>query len=180
MDVMVDIETLGLVPKSVITQIGVMPFKMDGDFFSMGVNLHVDVDSCLKNMGIIQGQAFYWTVQNNLKSVVNEARKSSINDALKLISLYIRDQEPEHIWAKGPQFDCTILESWFNHFELPIPWEYHQLKDVRTVEYLAKNMNLDLTDIYEKYKDSLHDALADCKLQIDVCKKVLGSVGKSI
>lgn len=178
MDVMIDIETLGLVPRAVVTQIGVMPFDFQQPIYSSGINVSVDASSSLMNGGIVQAESLYWTAENNLKSLINTSHKSSLYNALILVGEYIKDVNPTFVWAKGPQFDCIILESWYNYFNIPVPWTYNQLRDVRTLEFLARSFEIDIGEIYDRYKDGLHDALHDCKLQIEVCKKVMENVSK--
>lgn len=180
MDIMLDIETLGVVPHSVITQIGAMPFEVMKTYtITNGLSLNVDVGSCLDHGGVIQGEQFYWTVNNNLKSVTGDSPKSHIVEALVALAQYIKSVKPDYIWCKGPQFDCVILESWYREFLLDIPWTYNQLRDVRTLEYIATSLKWDLTHIYTMYGGNLHDALNDCKLQADICRLVLGSIHAS-
>src|SRR5687768_5214533 len=176
MDLMLDIETLGLEPMSVITQIAAVPFEIEDDSLNYGINIDINLNNCLNNGAIIDGNTLTWTIENNLQALKNQNEKMDLPEALLKLGWYIGDIRPQFIWAKSPNFDCTILESWYKRCGITIPWKYKQLVDVRTIEWFGRtklNLGEVLDEIHEKYKGKTHNPTADCHFQIEVLRKVI-------
>ena len=176
MDLMLDIETLGLRPMSVITQVAAVPFELNDTNLSFGMNFNINLKSCLDNGGIIDASTLLWTAENNLKSIKNSGNEYYIYDALNKLDEFFHEVRPVNVWAKSPQFDCVILESWYNHYNLPIPWKYNQLMDVRTINYVGKELfglGEEMEVIHNRYKDKLHDPIQDCFFQIEVLRNII-------
>jgi exodeoxyribonuclease VIII len=64
----------------------------------------------------------------------------------------------DKIWAQGPLFDICIMEHFYKMIGKPVPWQYWQIRDSRTIadmgDYSAKTGNKDA-----------HNALADAYSQ---------------
>jgi 3' exoribonuclease, RNase T-like len=78
------------------------------------------------------------------------------------------------IWAKGPQFDLSILYHHMKVFTLKRPWRYNQERDVRSIEQLAEEMRLGL-----KFKRNDHHALRDAINQRDLTQRVYDTLGRN-
>ena len=59
-------------------------------------------------------------------------------------------------WSHGSVFDIMILEDLFRQLKKPLPWNFWQIRDTRTLFDLG-NPNMP--------KDGLHNALEDAKRQ---------------
>jgi len=66
------------------------------------------------------------------------------------------------IWTNGTLFDIVILENAFRQYEVPIPWNFWQIMDAKTLFKLAPKVG--------KLKNN-HHALLDCHNQIDLVYK---------
>ena len=176
MDLMLDIETLGLEPMSVITQIAAVPFDFKDNSLNFGIDFNINLNNCLNNGAVINGDTLLWTIKNNLQSLENQEQRFTIPEALIRFQRYIKDINPECIWAKSPQFDCSMLEIWYKRCELAIPWKYNQLRDVRTIEYFGKTklgLGSELDQLHDKYGKKLHNPTTDCHFQIEVIRLVM-------
>ena len=64
------------------------------------------------------------------------------------------------IWGQGYGFDITILEDMYRMLGVPIPWQFWQIKDSRTLFTCCK------TDPRKVLgQENLHNALADAYFQ---------------
>ena len=61
-------------------------------------------------------------------------------------------------WCQGPLFDYAILQNFYAQMEVPVPWNFWQIRDSRTLGSLVPR------DPNEK-RTGLHNALDDCYFQ---------------
>ena len=113
----------------------------------------------------------WWSKQN--KKVREEAfdQKGSIsvNETLKQINKWMVGVDV--LWGQGYGFDMTILENMYRSVGVPIPWNFWQVRDSRTLFKCCKE------DPRKSMQTDLHNALADAYFQaksIQVAYKELG------
>lgn len=170
--IMIDLETLGLQPNAVITQISAIAFDLHPLIFGQSFNRYINIQSHLDDGAIIEGEALLFTVKNNTQSILSEDRQN-IRNALTEFIGFVNSQRPLYIWAKSPQFDCIKLEWWFNKYKVSPPWTYDMLRDVRTLQWASFK---DFTNLYNEYRKFEHNALVDCEYQIKVLSDCMDSV----
>ena len=68
-------------------------------------------------------------------------------------------------WCQGPLFDYAILQNIYAQLKTPVPWNYWQIRDSRTLFSLVPR------DPDEK-RTGLHNALEDCYFQAKKVQKV--------
>lgn len=161
-DLMIDIETLGTTPGSVITQIGGCYFDRAtgklGETFCMNIRIQ---DSLDKGFIVDGGAIRFWFEQND------EARKSIIIGAEDLLSVLNRFKvfckDAKAVWSHAT-FDVPLLGWAFKHVGLGQPFPYRNARDIRTLVDLSKVA-------YKKYEKTgvSHNALDDCIHQIRYC-----------
>ncbi|WP_265102082.1 3'-5' exonuclease [Yersinia proxima] len=66
------------------------------------------------------------------------------------------------VWGNGSIFDITILESWFASVDVAVPWEFGNVRDVRTVVDLSP---LNVKDFIREgvHHNALDDAIHQAK-----------------
>lgn len=74
----------------------------------------------------------------------------------------------DKIWMQGPTFDAVILEHAFREHDMALPWSFWQIRDSRTL--LALTPHIKRTAVN-------HNALDDCKGQIDAIQRALSYLG---
>lgn len=175
-DIMVDIETLGVKPNSVMLTIGAVRFDPFSD------------DSKLKN-GPLDMELFYARIDpesftwpdadidaNTLKwwgLQKEEVREEAFSESdRKPIGIVMRDfykwcQPFDRIWANGPAFDIVILEYICRKLERGFPWQYHQVRDARTIyKLIPNNQSQNHKNISNSVNPALHHAAWDCWTQV--------------
>ena len=73
-------------------------------------------------------------------------------------------------WCQGPLFDYAILQDFYAQMKVPVPWNYWQIRDSRTLFSLIPR------DLNEK-RTGLHNALEDCYFQARKVQKVYKQLG---
>jgi len=172
-NVMIDIETLGNVSNSVIVSIGAVKFDIATGETGECLYQTVDIDSCLKKGMVVTGSTIRWWLSQS-----EEARNELINGmnvpiegALNNLSQFI--QPTDIVWSNGLRFDISLLSDAYNLIGKPIPWEFRNERDVRTLVSFAPEIKRRKV---EEYKSTTHHALFDCILQIQYCSEIYNKI----
>jgi len=158
---MIDIETLGTEPSSVIMSVGGVKFDPytsdvphDGKHWMLDVDAQTDAgrdvnDSTLewwaKQEQSIQDRAFSTEGRTSLQEFMPDLNKW-------LVGCHT-------IWCQGPQFDMVMLENLFKQFDHHMNWFYWQVSDSRTLFKMLP------ADPRKSIQENLHDAQADAHWQ---------------
>ena len=168
---MIDIETLGKGPNSVILSIGAVQFDIEtGDILDefyqvvnpqtcIDIGMEMDIDTIL-----------WWIKKDVAGSLLFEINEnaSDIETSLIALAMFVTfGEEDVRIWAKSPRFDIVILESAYKRCDIEYPWSYNRIMDLRT-----------LMEIYDGDRPKFdiqgfkHNALYDAKLQAKICSHI--------
>ena len=157
---MIDLETLSTNPNATILTVGGVkfdPYTMAEP--SQGMYFRVDVDSQTE-MGrdVMQETVNWWSKQP--KEISDDAfsddNRASLDDMIKKINKF--SVGVDVFWCQGPLFDYAILQDIYKQLGYPVPWQYWQIRDSRTLFSLVPK------DPDEK-RTGLHNALEDCYFQ---------------
>ena len=182
MDLMIDIETLGTRPDSVIMTVGAVLF--DPEDSSRGqkiVCIRPRIDEQISMGRSIEHPTLEWWSTQNPKiwrDAICAADRTGVRNSLSVLGDFA--DGADLIWAYGPQFDIVMLESLYRQTGERPPWDYHQIRDCRTVTGLLENMLME--DMPADERDDAHDAVADCRYQIKCLKRayrLLGFIGRT-
>jgi hypothetical protein len=175
-DLMVDIETLGTSPNSSILVIGAVKFQRNGnlkplkelDTFYRRIILNSCLDLGLK---VDKETLEWWDKQDS--NVRYEALENPDRIPLRqaLIEFSTWMKPCNKVWANSPSFDCVILESAYKACNIPIPWNFWNTRDCRTLFDLANIRKYDLPD------NDQHNAIHDCYRQIVGVKRAISNLG---
>ena len=169
---MIDLETLSTNPNATILTVGGVkfdPYTMAEP--SQGMYFRVDVDSQTE-MGrdVMQETVNWWSKQP--KEISDEAfsddNRASLDDMIKKINKF--SVGVDVFWCQGPLFDYAILQDIYKQLGYPVPWQYWQIRDSRTLFSLVpKDPNEERT--------GLHNALEDCYFQAKKVQRVYKQLG---
>ena len=169
---MIDLETLSTNPNATILTVGGVkfdPYTMAEP--SQGMYFRVDVDSQTE-MGrdVMQETVNWWSKQP--KEISDEAfsddNRASLDDMIKKINKF--SVGVDVFWCQGPLFDYAILQDIYTQLGYPVPWQYWQIRDSRTLFSLVPK------DPDEK-RTGLHNALEDCYFQAKKVQRVYKQLG---
>ena len=169
---MIDLETLSTNPNATILTVGGVkfdPYTMAEP--SQGMYFRVEVDSQTE-MGrdVMQETVNWWSKQP--KEISDEAfsddNRASLDDMIKKINKF--SVGVDVFWCQGPLFDYAILQDIYKQLGYPVPWQYWQIRDSRTLFSLVPK------DPDEK-RTGLHNALEDCYFQAKKVQRVYKQLG---
>jgi hypothetical protein len=171
-DLMLDIETLGWHYDTVVLSLGAIKFDpyTQAEPHS-GIYFRVDVDQQLKlGRSTDQDTLDWWASQP--QDIQDEALSETdrIGVAQVLSDLNRTLVGVRNIWCQGPHFDITILEHLYRQTGTPVPWQFWQIRDSRTLFGLGY-------DPRSEIRTDAHNALADCYYQALAVQKVFKRLG---
>lgn len=154
--VMLDIETLGSAHNSVILQIAMVKFNLNGDIGGK-IELFPSIEEQISSRRKIDNSTVDWWEKNNqdlLMELMLKAKEPR-KDILKSVrtGLVVDGMDYPYVWARSPIFDVAILSDYLN---APNIFNYRRQMDVRAIEFLTG----------DKPKAS-HNAIEDCLFQIE-------------
>jgi hypothetical protein len=151
---MVDLETMAVTPSAVVLSLGAVQFNPYGNGYSETLYMRIDIDDQDRLNREIDPNTLDWWAKQDPK-VMEEAFNP--NDRVPLIEAVDRFHKfawgCDAFWAHGSVFDITILENLYKQVEKPVPWQYWQIRDTRTLFDLGWDPDMP--------KGGLHDALQD-------------------
>jgi len=153
---MLDLETLGNKPGSVIVAIGAVKFgnrEILDSFYE-----RIDAASCLHlGLRLDISTVLWWMRQNDAARHEITQPGSNLIEVLMRFSAWLGDPDAE-VWGNGASFDNVLLSDAYDHAQLPRPWKYYNDRCYRTV----KNLH---PAVVMARRGTHHNALDDAKSQ---------------
>ena len=169
---MIDLETLSTNPNAVILTVGGVKF----DPFtrtepSQGMYFRVDVDSQTElGRDVMQDTMDWWGRQDPevMEEALGDRDRISLHAMVKTINKWCVGVDV--FWCQGPLFDYAILQNFYMQIGQPVPWNYWQIRDSRTLFSLVPKDN-------NEKRTGLHNALEDCYFQAKKVQRVYNQLG---
>jgi hypothetical protein len=159
---MIDLETLDVKPGATVLTLGAVKFdpKSDTEPHSE-LYFKIDIDEQDKLGRSASDSTIEWWGKQD-PAVMEEAfdpeGRLGVEDALRQLSKWCVGTSV--IWGQGYGFDMTILEDLYRSVGTPVPWNFWQIRDSRTLfSACASDPRKALG------QDNLHNALADAYFQ---------------
>lgn len=173
-DISIDLETLDVSPRALVTSIGVVGFNRISGHISEGFEIHASVRSQLFRRKIGMDTIKWWLKQSEeAKTAFREGQRNSVSlkEAVKQVLAFLLfdigiDLYTAKVWTNGPEFDEAVIEDVYkNTFKKEVPWKFYNSESVRTCRtvYEFKTGNR-LKDIVP-FEGVKHSALADARHQ---------------
>lgn len=170
---MMDIESLDVGPRSVVTQVGLVAVPaVDPETILGVISIHLPIEPQLTLKRTISAKTLIWWMQQSDKArsefALNdsddfEELPSLLRHLNRKITQFVDGREYE-LYARGPQFDVVNVESLMKDLSIKPAWEYGRVRDLRTVMAMAGLSSKDIPRDTEAYPE--HVAVADCKFQL--------------
>lgn len=160
MDAMLDLETLGVKPGSVILSIGAVLFDPHGAVeprvydlgggpvvnpihatFHAFLNAQEQTDRRDFGGGLVDGDTVMWWIGQSdaARTAMLEGQKNTqpVLGVLVDFAQWLCKGRVENIWCHGATFDAPLLQALYESYRLPVPWKFRCVRDTRTVFDLA-------------------------------------------
>lgn len=172
-DLMIDLETLGTNVDAPIISIGARFFDLEtktkGPHFYQVFDVADQIDSKTRfaNASTIK----WWMSQQDAAKNVFKDNAAPTQLVLKAFAEWVLEigkaskkskaSKSVNAWGNGSSFDVTLMETLFNDYNVPCPWMYHNIMDLRTFRrFVGMGAKIEKTGVN-------HNALDDVNSQID-------------
>lgn len=184
MHLMVDVETCGATPGSVVTQIGWAWFDEKKVYGVSRLAISI-IDQLLVGLGTERGTLRWWSEQTKAAqdTAFRDPSVMSLDTALmKFAKVFevgelmednngVYGLDDDHVWANPDWFDLPMIQCLYSARHLQYPWPRRQTRDARTLLDTAG------MDHHDRHKAKVqHDAGSDAEAQaldvIDAWKRL--------
>lgn len=162
--VMLDLETFGTRPGSVIRSIGAVVFDPRGGSIGDAFYRNISDESCLQHgMTKDQSTVEWWSKQSS------EAQESLLKDQIEFsgaaddFHTWFKRASGEMVWSQGSNFDVVLWEASCLLAARPVPWKFYNTRDTRTV-YDICGLNVFKIKREGTYHNALDDAIHQARL----------------
>lgn len=170
---MIDLETLGTDPNSVIISLGAIKFDPHTDIEPYGgLYIKADIDEQQDLGRTINDNTLEWWSRQDPKvrdEALTDEGRSTLEDMTNQLNKFLVGVD--YIWAQGPAFDIVMLEDLYKDIKKPTPWQFWQIRDSRTLFSLMP------VDPRKEIQQDLHNALADAYYQSICVQKTYKALG---
>ncbi len=175
-NVMLDIETLGVTPGSIVLSIGAVEFDESnlGDVFHMGISWQ---DSVKQGMHVDASTAMWWigqdqAAQQALMNITTNAL--GLKEVLTKFAGAFKDWKNKRLWCNGAAFDISIMSAAHKKVDMIVPWRYSNEMDMRTIKGCIGKTTWELHRVAPTVA---HDGLADAISQAITLQRSLRACG---
>lgn len=171
-DVMIDIETLGTVPGSVILSIGASAVAPD---YEAACERKISIASALHaGLKIDEDTLAWWRKQDVRAWNASTNGQEDIDNALAAFWRWFDEQrkwgDVLRVWGDGAIFDMGLIEAAYRVVGGKPPWKYGEVHCYRTLRQLMNSPKPKLSD------GEKHTALADARSQMIQLQQLLGQL----
>jgi hypothetical protein len=169
-DVSVDLETLGVEPGAVITQIGLAAFNSrpanEAEHEIVGLRIDVDPQSCLDlGMHVSWATIAWWLTQEaEPRETMARSKGQHVAVALSEVNNFIEGQMAEgfKVWGNGATFDVTLLNEAYRAVGMGVRWGFRNVRDMRTLVAVTPEDKI-MWGVPKVAHDAMHDAIAQAE-----------------
>lgn len=138
----IDIESMSTAPNAALTAIGIVEFHHNrdnaegtGPLIEREFYVPIHLASAVYAGGIMDPATVLWWMKEELLLARRKWMFNAVPIELALQTMldWIGDPKDVFVYARGPQFDCTIVKESMKRRGMPMPWEFRNERDTRTM-----------------------------------------------
>ena len=157
---MVDMETMAVTPNAVVLSLGAVHFNPYGSGYSDKIYFRINIDDQdTLNREVDPSTLDWWSKQD--PAIMEEA--FSPDDRISLVDAMDQFHKfawgCDKFWSHGATFDLVILENIYRQLNKPLPWNYWQLRDTRTLFDLGFDPDMPTGSKHDALQDAIRQAV---------------------
>ena len=157
---MIDMETMAVSPNAVILSLGAVKFDPFGNGHKDSIYFKIDLDDQDALCREIDPNTLDWWAKQD-PAIMEEA--FSVDGRIPLAEAMERFHKfawgCEAFWSHGATFDLVIIENVLRQLNRPLPWNYWQLRDTRTLFDLGVDPDMPQGSKHDALQDAIRQAI---------------------
>lgn len=179
LDLMCDLETMGLPPNGAIVSIGACFFDMKTREIGPTFNRVINLATAVRDGGTIEpSTVMFWLAQGEAARNGIRFNAEEIRTVLADFSAFIAEHSRHKdaiVWGNGANFDITLMEGAYQRAGIQVPWSPFRVRCFRTLRNMYPSTEYNADD----KGDGAHNALTDAIFQAKHIFKVLDARKRS-
>lgn len=177
-DLMIDLETLDTTVTAKILSVGLCFFDIaTGEVYR---TWEMPVSLIGQEQRTMSDSTFRWWMgqSDEARDRVFAEESHRLKHLLTTISDHVKVMLPDiRVWGNGATFDVSILEHAFNEYGIPVPWDFRNVRDMRTLVEVGQLITG--TDMRSKvpFEGVKHCAVDDAVWQAKVVSEIWKVLG---
>lgn len=171
---MVDIETMGTLPYSIIMSIGIVAFDIITGELGEEFYKTIDVKSS-KSFNLIQDKATveWWNKQDSCIFLELFKNTEQLPTVLKELNSFLKNncKTDKLMWGNSASFDLGLLRNAYERCGIIPQWYYGNEFCCRTIVLLNPSVKNNMSKLV-----GAHHPITDCKNQIEYLVKTINSI----
>ena len=157
---MVDLETMAVSPNAVVLTLGAVHFNPYGTGYSDKIYFRINIDDQdALDREVDPSTIDWWSKQD--PAIMEEAfstdNRVPLVDAIDQFHKFAWGCSA--FWSHGSVFDIVILENIYRQLGKPVPWQYWQIRDTRTLFDLGFNPDMPTASKHNALEDAIRQAV---------------------
>lgn len=176
-DLMIDLETLDTTVTAKILSVGLCFFDIATGEIPLTGHFQIDVDT-QRNRTLSDSTLRWWLGQSDdARGKMKTGARDTLEKILWYIAEYVKESPGIRVWGNGATFDVSILEHAFNEYGIPVPWDFRNVRDMRTLVEVGQMITG--TDMRSKvpFEGVKHCAVDDAVWQAKVVSEIWKVLG---
>lgn len=157
---MVDLETMAVSPSAVVLTLGAVTFNPYGNGYSDKLYFRLDLDDQDKLGREIDPNTLDWWAKQD-PAIMEEAfspdNRISVVDGIDQFHKFAWGCDA--FWSHGSVFDIVILENIYRQLGKPVPWQFWQIRDTRTIFDLGFDPDMPQGGKHDALQDAIRQAV---------------------
>jgi len=166
-DLMCDLETMGLPPNGAIVSIGACFFDLERCEIGPTFKKNIHLATAVRDGGVIEpGTVMWWMRQGDAARASILADTYDIRQVLQEFSDWIATHSSHKSvrpWGNSSSFDLTLLNSAYRRADIETPWYFGNERDFRSVRNMYPSVEYQPDDKGDGAHDALNDAIFQAK-----------------
>lgn len=157
---MIDLETLAVSPRSVVLSLGAVKFNPYNNEIGDTLYFKLDLDDQDRlNREIDPNTLDWWAKQDPeiMEEAFSPQDRISLESAMDQFHKFAWGTDA--FWSHGATFDLVIVEDILRQLNRPLPWNYWQLRDTRTLFALGQDPDMPQGRKHDALQDAIRQAV---------------------
>jgi len=152
-------ETMAVTPNAVVLSLGAVHFNPYGSGYSDKIYFRVSIDDQDSLGREVDPATIEWWGRQD-PAIMEEAfspdNRISLVDAMDQFHKFAWGCD--RFWSHGATFDLVMLENIYRQLNKPLPWNYWQLRDTRTLFDLGFDPDMPTGSKHDALQDAIRQA----------------------